>query len=123
MSITLSKEHGVNPSVDTCFICGKETNLVLFGASYKDENGKTAEAPRTVCTGELCEDCQKVIDEGGIFFIAVKDGERGNNPYRTGQIGALKEEAVQRMFPDFPYKKINYIEESAYKQIFESKTF
>lgn len=123
MSITLSKEHGVNPSVDTCFICGKETNLVLFGTSYKDENSKTAEAPRNVCTGQLCDDCQKVIDEGGIFFIAVKDGERGNNPYRTGQIGALKEEAVQRLFPDFPYKKINYIEESAYKQIFESKTF
>ena len=120
MGITLSKEHGINSSVDTCFICGKETSLVLFGASYKDENGKTAEAPRTVCTGELCEDCQKVIDEGGIFFIAVKDGERGKNPYRTGQIGALKEEAVQRMFPNFPYKKINYIEESAYKQIFES---
>lgn len=123
MSITLSKEYGINPSVDTCFICGKETSLVLFGASYKDENGKTAEAPRTVCSGGLCDTCQKVIDEGGIFFIAVKDGERGNNPYRTGQIGALKEEAVQRMFPDFPYKKINYIEESAYKQIFESKTF
>ena len=123
MSITLSKEHGINPSVDTCFICGKETSLVLFGASYKDENGNTVEAPRNVCTGQLCDNCQKVIDEGGIFFIAVKDGERGNNPYRTGQIGALKEEAVQRMFPDFPYKKINYIEESAYKQIFESKTF
>lgn len=120
MGITLSKEYGINPSIDTCFICGKETNLVLFGTSYKDENGKTAEAPRTVCTGELCEDCQKVIDEGGIFFIAVKDGERGNNPYRTGQIGAIKEEAVQKMFPDFPYKKINYIEESAYKQIFKS---
>ena len=120
MGITLSKEHGINPSVDTCFICGKETNLVLFGTSYKDENGKTAEAPRKVCTGQLCDDCQKVIDEGGIFFIAVKDGESGNNPYRTGQISALKEEAVQRMFPNFPYKKINYIEESAYKQIFEN---
>lgn len=122
MGITFSKEYGVNPSVDTCFICGKETNLVLFGTSYKDENGKTAEAPRNVCTGQLCDDCQKVINEGGIFFIVVKDGERGNNPYRTGQIGALKEEAVQKMFPDFPYKKINYIEESAYKQIFESRT-
>ena len=120
MDITLSKEHGINPSVDTCFICGKETSLVLFGAFYKDENGKTVEAPRNVCTGQLCDNCQKVIDEGGIFFIAVKDGERGRNPYRTGQIGALKEEAVQRMFPDFPYKKINYIEESAYKQIFEN---
>ena len=121
MSISLSKQFGVNPSVDTCFICGKETSVVLFGTSYKDENGKTAEAPRKVCTGELCKDCQKVIDEGGIFFIAVKDGESGNNPYRIGQIAALKEEAVQRMFPDFPYKKVNYIEESAYKQIFEIK--
>ena len=120
MGITLSKEHGINPTLDTCFICGKETSLVLFGASYKDENGKTVEAPRKVCTGQLCDDCQKVIDEGGIFFIAVKNGERGCNPYRTGQIGALKEEAVQRMFPNFPYKKINYIEESAYKQIFEN---
>lgn len=122
MSLRISKEHGVNPSVDTCFICGKDISVVLFGTAYKDENGKTAEAPRKVCTGQVCEDCQKIIDEGGIFFIAVKDGETGKNPYRTGQIGALKEEAVQRMFPDFPYQKINYIEETAYKQIFESQT-
>ena len=122
MSISLSKQFGVNPSVDTCFICGKETSVVLFGTSYKDENGKTAEAPRRVCTGQLCNECQKVIDDGGIFFIAVKDGESGNNPWRTGQIAALKEEAVQRMFPDFPYKKVNYIEESAYKQIFGEAT-
>ena len=121
MGIKVSEKYGVNPSVDTCFICGKETDVVLFGTSYKDKNGKTAEAPRKVCTGQLCDNCQKVIDEGGIFFIAVKDGESGNNPYRTGQIGALKEEAVQRIFPDFPYKKINYIEENAYKQIFENK--
>lgn len=120
MSFRISAKHGVNPSIDTCFICGKETNIVLFGTSYKDENGKTAEAPMKTCTGDLCEDCKKIIDEGGIFFIAVKDGETGKNPYRTGQVAALKEEAVQRIFPDFPYKKINYIEETIYKQIFES---
>lgn len=123
MGIKISEKYGVNPSVDTCFICGKETNVVLFGASYKDENGKTTEAPRRVCTGQLCDNCQKVIDEGGIFFIAIKDGESGKNPWRTGQITAIKEEAVQKIFTDFPYKKINYIEESTYKQIFESRTF
>lgn len=122
MSIRLSKQFGVNPSIDTCFICGKETSVVLFGTSYKDENGKTAEAPQKVCTGQLCDDCQKVIDKCGIFFIACKDGESCNNPYRTGQIAALKEEAVQRVFPDFPYKKVNYIEENAYKQIFGEPT-
>ena len=121
MSVRISKEHGINPSMDTCFICGKETSIILFGTSYKDENGKTSKAPMKTCTGQLCDDCQKVIDDGGIFFIAVKDGESGNNPWRTGQIAALKEEAVQRMFPDFPYQKINCIEESAYKQIFKTE--
>lgn len=122
MSLRINEKVGINPSIDTCFICGKETNIILFGTSYKDENGKTAKAPMKTCTGGLCGTCQKVIDEGGIFFIAVKDGERGINPYRTGQVTALKEEAVKRIFPDFPYQKINYIEETAYKQIFESRT-
>lgn len=120
MGIRLSKQFGVNPSVDTCFICGKETNLVLFGTSYKDKNDKTAETPKNVCTGDICDNCKQIIEDGGIFFIAVKDGENGNNPYRTGQFAAVKEEAVQRIFPDFHYKKINYIEETAYKQIFKS---
>lgn len=122
MSLRISKEHGLNPSIDTCFVCGKETSIVLFGTSYKDENGKTSKAPMKTCTGDLCDDCKKIIDEGGIFFIAVKDGETGKNPWRTGQIVALKEEAVQSMFIDFTYQKINYIEETVYKQIFESQT-
>ena len=121
MGVRISKEFGINPSVDTCFICGKETSVVLFGTSYKDENGKTAEAPQKVCTGHICDNCKQIIDKGGIFFIAVKDGETGKNPYRTGQFAAVKEEAVQRMFPDFPYKKVNYVEESAYKQIFKTE--
>ena len=120
MGFIASEKYGINPSIDTCFICGKETNIILFGVSYKDKNNKTVEAPRKVCTEQLCDDCQKIIDEGGIFLIAIKDGERGDNPYRTGQIIAVKEEAVQRMFPDFPYEKINYIEETVYKQIFEN---
>lgn len=120
MGVRISKEHGINPSMNTCFICGKGISVVLFGTAYKDENGKTAEAPKRVCTVQLCNDCQKIIDEGAIFFIAVKDGESGKTPWRTGQIAALKEEGVQTMFPDFPYQKINYIEESAYKQIFEN---
>lgn len=122
MGVRISEKYGLNPSIDTCFICGKEINVILFGTAYKDENGKTAKAPKITCTGNICNDCKKIIDEGAIFFIAVKDGETGKNPWRTGQIGALKEEAVQRMFPDFPYQKINYIEESMYKQIFESRT-
>ena len=121
MSLTLSKEHGLNPSVETCAICGKDMGLVLFGTSYKDERGKTTEAPRSICMGHHCEDCQKVIDNGGIFFIEVRDGESGNNPYRTGRLCAVKEEAVKGMFHG--YAKVNYMEQSLFSKVFADADF
>ena len=51
--IRISKKYGVNPSVETCVVCGKDMSVVLFGTSYKDANGKTAEAPRQVCLGHV----------------------------------------------------------------------
>lgn len=113
--ITLSKEHGVNPSVETCAICGKEMGVVLFGTSYK-ENGKTAEAPYKVCLGSICDDCKGVIGNGGIFFIEVRDGESGNNPYRTGRIIAVKESAVKNILKG--YNKVNYVEHSVWEKLF-----
>lgn len=68
MGVKISKEYGANSSINTCFICGKETNIILFGTAYKDENGKTAKAPKITCTGDICDDCKKIIDEGGIFL-------------------------------------------------------
>ena len=31
MNIKLSDKHGVNPSINHCFICNKDINIVLFG--------------------------------------------------------------------------------------------
>lgn len=120
-NLTLSKEYGVNPSVQICNCCGKEMSVILFGTSYKDENGRTAEAPHKVATGAICEDCQAAIESGGIFFIEVRDGESGNNPYRTGRLVCVKEEAVSRMFSG--YSKINYMEQSLFSQVFSEVTF
>ena len=114
--LRLSKEYGVNQSVETCAICGKEMSVVLFGASYKDENGKTAEAPHKVCMGSICDDCKNVIDNGGIFFIEVRDGEKGTNPYRTGRLIAVKEETVKEMLSE--YGKVNYMEHSLFEHYF-----
>lgn len=113
--VTLSKKYGVNPSVETCTICGKEMGVVLFGTSYK-ENGKIAEAPDKVCLGSICDDCKKVIKDGGIFFIEVRDGESGNNPYRTGRIIAVKESAIKNILKG--YSKVNYVEHSVWEKLF-----
>lgn len=64
--ITLSKEHGVNPSVIVCPICGKETGLAFLG-KLKDD----AEAPPCV-HGNPCDECQKKFDEGYVAVIAMK---------------------------------------------------
>ena len=114
--LTLSKEYGVNPSVEMCHCCGKETEIVMFGSSYKDASGKTAEAPMRTSLGNICDNCKEVIEGGGIFFIECRDGESGDNPHRTGRIIAVKESAVKEMFNN--YAKINYMEHHIFEHCF-----
>ena len=53
-SITISKKHGVNPSINTCFWCGGDKNIILFGKLPND-----AEAPRNVCMDyQPCDKCK-----------------------------------------------------------------
>ena len=118
--ITISKEYGLNPSVLQCPICGKEHSLALFGTSWKDKNGKTAEAPRVLATpNSFCDDCKKVLDQGGCFFIEIKDEDADNrveNPYRTGRITALKKEAAERIFGQA--NPVTYVGETVFEHVF-----
>lgn len=117
MDIILSKKHGVNPSVEICHICGESMSVVLFGSAYKDENGKHTEAPREVSLGHVCDRCKKVIEEGGIFFIETRDGEQGKkNPYRTGNVIAVRESAVKKMLNS--YAKVNFVEHHIWVMLF-----
>lgn len=63
--IILSDEHGVNPSVMVCPVCGKETGVALLGKLKND-----AKAPLYVI-GDPCDDCKKKFDEGYIAVIAM----------------------------------------------------
>lgn len=87
MGITLSKNHGLNPSMIKCFICSKEHSIALFGRLKGD-----AQAPREIVDGSICPNCQKVIDDGNVFIIEVEKQEA--NPYRTGRLVAIKKEAI-----------------------------
>ncbi|MBQ1794582.1 MAG: hypothetical protein II110_02735, partial [Treponema sp.] len=75
-SILLSPKHGVNPSVTRCICCGKDYGVALLGKLKNDE-----EAPREIFHG-LCNECNSVIESGGVMIIEIKDGEEGKkNPY------------------------------------------
>lgn len=120
MGVRISKQYGVNPSVTRCVCCGKDYGIALFGTSWKDpKTGKTAEAPREVFQG-FCDDCQKVIDQEGLLIVEVKDGETGNNPFRTGRIVGISKDAKERMFKDVK-APMCYMEQSVFSKIFDGK--
>jgi hypothetical protein len=112
-SILLSPKHGVNPSITHCECCGKEIGIAMFGLLKGDK-----EAPKDVFMG-LCDDCQKVIDQKGLMIIEVRDGETGNNPYRTGRLVGITEEAKNRMFKDIN-SPICYMEQSMFSKMFNN---
>lgn len=65
--VTLSKKHGVNPSITVCPICGKEIGIALLGKLKGDE-----EAPRKII-GDLCDDCISKLDNDKIYILAIND--------------------------------------------------
>lgn len=119
MGVRISKEFGVNPSVTRCVCCGKSYGVALFGTAWKDKNGKTAEAPMEVFQG-LCEDCEKVIDQGGVMIIEVKDGETSDNPYRTGRLVGCSKDFKERNNIEDP---IVYMTESVFNKVFGEVEF
>ena len=134
MSILISEKHGVNPSLEVCFICGEAMGVALFGHLTKpraeamneaglDVNPETdAEAPRKICRGAICDRCKEVM-ETGIFLVCVRDGEEGDNPYRTGKVVAVTEDAVRKMLEPGEIldaaleKRMLYVEESTWRAI------
>jgi len=90
-TVTISKKHGVNPTLLICPICHKETGgLALLGKLKGD-----AEAPKYTMDHSLCKECQSAVDAGAVLLIEVRDGEENNkNPYRTGKIVGIKRSAI-----------------------------
>ena len=116
-SIILSPKHGVNPSILHCQCCGKEYGIGLAGR-LKDD----AEAPKDVMYG-FCDDCQKVIDQGGVMIVEVADGEgkkNPKNPYRTGRIVGCSKQYKERNKITTP---MIYMEQSMFQAIFGKVEF
>lgn len=92
-SIRISEKHGVNPSLDVCYICGRAKGVLLLGRLAGD-----AQAPREICRDkEPCDKCKEYMLIG-IIFISVRDGWNGvGEPYRTGKLVVIKEEAVKEI--------------------------
>lgn len=68
--IILSKEHGLNPSVMVCPICGKEGDIAILGRIKRDK-----EAPRYI-QGDICDKCKARVADNKCFVISVGEDQR-----------------------------------------------
>lgn len=92
MAVRLSRKHGVNPSMMVCFYCNEPYGVALLGRLRGD-----AEAPRqAVYNMQPCPQCEGWMSQG-VILISVRDGESGENPYRTGGWVVATDEAISRM--------------------------
>lgn len=93
-NIKVSQKYGVNPAIPICFFCNEPKNeIILAGRLPGDE-----EAPKNVVWDmEPCDKCKGYMEQG-VLLISVKNGEKGNNPYRTGGWVVVKDEAVANIF-------------------------
>lgn len=95
-TIKVSEKHGVNPMLCVCWYCGRDTGeIAMLGKLKNDE-----QAPhRGVLNREPCKECKEYM-AAGVIFISVRDGESGENPYRTGGFAVITEDGVRRMIED-----------------------
>lgn len=112
----LSPKHGVNPTIPHCFLCGEAKNEIILAGHLKGD----AEAPKNmVWDKEPCDKCKEHM-EMGIILISVRNGESGENPYRTGGWIVLKEEAFRRIFngcDDVLEKRMAFVPDEVWDKI------
>jgi len=112
--LRLHPEYGVNPTIPVCYICGQNKNeVVLLGAAYKEK------APMHMHLDKIpCDKCNELL-KSDVLLIEVRDGESGENPYRTGYITAIRLEVAKRVFEkmDLDKNRIFFIEQSVLKNI------
>lgn len=92
--ILLSEKYGVNPSIDYCILCDKDMGIVLFGKLEDDK-----EAPKKVCTGNICDDCLKRLEEEKKrLYIDIETGRAVEIPDNCLQQEYLDKIENQRYF-------------------------
>lgn len=121
-SIKISPKHGLNPSVTTCFFCGKDTGVALLGRLKGD-----AEAPhRIVADYEPCDDCKALMAQGITLLEATGTPPAPEMPpvqenvWLTGRFMVVKEPAFRNII-DNPVLADEIIEKG--KAFIDHQTF
>lgn len=94
-----------------CFVCMEPKDILL------DRRLRNT-LPKLACYDkEPCDKCKEYMKQG-IILISVRDGESGDNPYRTGGWIVIKEEAAHRIFKDVDFsRRVAFVPDSVWDTI------
>jgi hypothetical protein len=97
--LTMSEEKSY-VGMMTCFYCGEPSGILL------DRRLRNTLPRQAVYDREPCDKCKSLLSQG-VMFISVRDGEpKSDNPYRTGKLSVIRDDAVKRMPIDEELKKL-----------------
>lgn len=82
--IRLSKEHGVNPSILVCPVCGKETGEIALLGKLKGDK----KAPMYMYGNNPCDECKKKFNEG--YVALVEAIQKPEEVERTGRMAFVR---------------------------------
>jgi hypothetical protein len=109
----LHKNHGLNPTMTTCFYCGKDDKIMLIGdhvtSEMKAEGLASPDGKMKMNIGvvdmEPCRECAKWMKKG-VILISVKDDSDTHNLYRTGGWAVIADDAINKMINDEKTKEL-----------------
>jgi len=102
-----------------CFICGKDSGIIMNRFLTKQHAEKVKQMHGKVVTKEPCNECKKLMEKG-IICISVSDADKD---YRTGGMCVVKPNSFDKiikdkaMLKDIKAKRICFIDDSSWDQI------
>ena len=118
MSVRLSETKGLDPMLVLCFVCRESKEILLPGSSgarIRREAGLQEHEDRITIDKKPCDSCKEIMQNATIL-ISVRNGESGENPYRTGSWVAIKNEPFKRIFNQEP-SGVAFVEDEAWDKI------
>ncbi len=133
MGVRLSPKWGVNPTITTCWYCGKESGLALLGRVGENRAKEMGwekpyegapydvKAPRFTCLGPAypCEECEKAM-KIGVMLISITNDSKP--PTATDEGSITRSGAIAIVSDDFVKEAFGDLAESALKRRFSFVT-
>ena len=89
-----NSERTLEFALTKCFLCGGDNEIIMNKVLTKRNAKKVRELNGKVINKHPCPKCEEYMKQG-VILISVRDGETGDNPYRTGDFVVVKDTALQ----------------------------